>query len=295
MSNLWGRNMRKITVFTPTYNRAYIIERLYESLKKQTIKNFEWVIVDDGSTDNTKEVVSKFDEKDFEINYYFKVNGGKHTAINYGLDVAKGEYFFIVDSDDMLLPNSIERIIYWIDTIENKKEFVGVSGLRGYNDSDIIGKTFDGEFLDCTTLERSRNNIMGDKAEVFKTEILKKYKFPVIEGERFFSEAFIWNKLALDGYKIRWFNEIIYICNYLEDGLTKNSKKIFESSPRGMLMYLEQLISLNDKNKLKYIVSYYEYSKQIHKVDEMKNKFKLKNINIIMLRGLSFIKRILKG
>lgn len=286
--------MKKITVFTPTYNRGYIIEKLYKSLKEQTIKDFEWVIVDDGSTDNTKEIVSKFDEDDFKINYHLKVNGGKHTAINYGLDIAKGEYFFIVDSDDSLLPNSIERIIYWIETIKNKEGFVGVSGLRGYNSSDIIGKTFSGEFIDCTTLERNKYNIIGDKAEVFRTEILKKYKFPVVEGERFFSEAFIWNKLALDGYKIRWFNEIVYICNYLDDGLTKNSKKIFESSPIGMLMYLEQLISLNDKNKLKYMVSYYEYSKQINQVNEMKNKFKIKDINIIILKMLSFVKRIIK-
>lgn len=220
-----------ITVFTPVYNRANIIKNLYESLRKQTDQNFEWVVVDDGSNDNICEVMQEFiAENAIKINFAQQKNFGKHVAINTGLDMAQGEYFFIVDSDDELPLDSIENICKFTKTIENESDFAGVSGFRQHKSTnEMDGATFEGEYFDCTSLERFKNNILGEKAEVFKTEILRKYKFPVFEGENFVSERTVWNEIAHDGYKIRWFNVPTYTFEYLDDGLTKTKGKFFKN------------------------------------------------------------------
>ena len=105
----------KITVFTPTYNRAYIIENLYRSLQRQTVKDFEWLVIDDGSTDNTQELFDKWisEENAFPIRYYKQRNGGKCRAINRALDLAQGELFFTVDSDDYLTKDALEKVMRW--------------------------------------------------------------------------------------------------------------------------------------------------------------------------------------
>lgn len=120
----------EITVFTPTYNRGYIIENLYKSLQRQTYKNFEWVVIDDGSNDNTKDLLDKWtsESNEFDIVYKKVVNGGKHRAINRALNYSKGRLFFIVDSDDYLTDDALEKILKWEDTIRKKENFIGVAG-----------------------------------------------------------------------------------------------------------------------------------------------------------------------
>ncbi|MEI2533009.1 glycosyltransferase family 2 protein, partial [Escherichia coli] len=164
----------KITVFTPTYNRSYILDNLYQSLKNQTCYDFEWLIIDDGSTDDTEILIKKWisEETLFNIKYHKKQNGGKHRAINIGVELAKGKLFFIVDSDDKVLPDSVEKIIDWESKLPRKEKFAGVAGNRAYSNDQVIGKTFTGDFIDATSLERERFNIMGDKAEAFYTDIL---------------------------------------------------------------------------------------------------------------------------
>ncbi|MFC5773360.1 glycosyltransferase family 2 protein [Ectobacillus antri] len=254
----------QITVFTPTYNRGYIVENLYKSLQKQTYNNFEWLVIDDGSIDNTEELFTEWaHEKNlFPIRYYKVENGGKHRAINKAIDLANGEVFFIVDSDDYLVPTALEKVASWFHTIENQDGFCGVSGNRGRTEIDVIGTTFTGEYIDATSLERNQFQITGDKAEVFYTHVLKKYKFPEYEGERFISEATVWEKMAYEGYKIRWFNETIYICNYLEDGLTQNMIQTFAKSPKGTARYLKQQIQFHNcnwKGKMSYYNLYYSF------------------------------------
>lgn len=248
----------KITVFTPTYNRAYIIGELYKSLQKQTYHNFEWLVIDDGSIDHTRSLFDNWIKEDnkFSIRYYQVKNGGKHRAINKGTELAAGNLFFIVDSDDNLTQNALEHIIKWEGSIRNKNEFCGISGNRGKSKENIIGTTFKGDFMDATSLERSKYNITGDKAEVFYTDILKKYKFQEFEGENFITEATVWNRMAYDGYKIRWFNETIYLCDYLEDGLTKNMQEVFARNPKGTATYIKQQIKFY-KCKLKGRLAYY--------------------------------------
>ena len=123
----------KVTVFTPTYNRAYIIENLYRSLQRQTCRDFEWLIVDDGSSDNTEEVIKGWqqEENDFPIRYYKKENGGKCKAINYGVDLAEGLLFFNVDSDDYLTNDAIEKVISWEEELPTDKKYCGVMGNLG--------------------------------------------------------------------------------------------------------------------------------------------------------------------
>lgn len=256
----------KITVFTPTYNRGYIIEQLYKSLQNQTAYDFEWLVIDDGSTDNTESLFRKWikEENLFQIRYKKIENGGKHRAINKATEIAEGELFFIVDSDDYLSRDALESIIKWEQSIPDKKNFCGVSGNRGKNDQEIWGTTFDGDYIDATSLERNKFNISGDKAEVFYTQILRKYKFDEIEGEKFISEATVWDRMAHDGYKIRWFNKTIYLCIYLEDGLTQNMKEVFANNPRGTACYFNQQIKFYKcdlKGKLSYYNLFYEFVK----------------------------------
>lgn len=250
----------RITVFTPAYNRGYIIEKLYRSLQRQVFTDFEWLIVDDGSKDDTEDRIRQFqsEQNPFLIRYFKTENGGKHRAINRGVQEAQGELFFIVDSDDYVADDALQKIHDMEDSIpkEEKMSFAGVCGLRGYDNSEIIGTTFDGTTLDITVLERIRNGITGDKAEVFYTEVLRKYPFPTFEGEKFLTECVVWDRIAADGLKLRFYNHISIICNYLQDGLSVNLDKHIQASPRGQALYLLQS---QEYGKLKGVEKCNEY------------------------------------
>lgn len=231
--------MSLITIFTPTYNRKDLIERLYQSLLSQTQKNFEWLVVDDGSTDNTEKYFSEILSKpqSFPIRYIKQENGGKHRAINNGVKRASGKLFFIVDSDDYLTEKAVEKINQWAATLDNSHKWAGIAGLRGLSRNRILGQhNSTSKFIDAKNSERRKYYLLGDKAEVYFTDILKQYPFPEISGENFISEEIVWNAIARDGYYIRWFNEIIYICSYLEGGLTKDNSKN-ERNPQGRLLW----------------------------------------------------------
>lgn len=275
----------KITVFTPTYNRGYLLDKLYESLLKQTNTDFEWLIIDDGSNDNTSNIINKFiDDDKIRIRYFYQENGGKHRAINKGLDIAEGELFFIVDSDDTLIPTAIELVLEKYKSVENCPEFAGISFNRGYSEKEIIGKTFSSEFMDCTNLERGKNNILGDKSEIYRTEILRNIKFPEIEGENFMSEIVLWNEVARQGYKLRWYNEIIYICNYLEDGLTVNRDSIYLNNPIAHKMMVNELLQIDFpiKSKINTIYNYYKLWREKKSFVEISKDI---NINKFILVG----------
>ena len=249
-----------ITVFTPTFNRAYIIENLYKSLQAQTDKDFEWVVVDDGSSDNTKELFEKFASNDngFTITYQIQPNGGKHRAINRGVELAKGELFFIVDSDDYLTENAIEKIKSWANSLGEGK-WAGVSGVRGYNETTPIGQAPTAQFVDATNLERDDKKLLGDKAEVYFTDILRKYPFPEFDGENFITEEVVWNAIAYDGYKIRWYSDIIYVCEYIADGLTKSGDTKYINNPQGTLYWAKQQLKFFAGNKRKKYSAIHRY------------------------------------
>ena len=243
-----------VTVFTSSYNRGYKITDLYDSLKRQTLKEFEWIVINDGSSDNTGELFGVWTRENngFPIIYKEVENGGKHRAINKGVGLANSNAFFIVDSDDVLCLDAIEKITKWFNQVQDDESFAGISGLRGYAEGNPIGGygNFSTEYIDCTNLQRHLYHLLDDKAEVYKTSILKKYPFPEFEGENFLPESVVWDHIARDGYKIRWYNEIIYLCEYLEDGLTASAEKKFLDNPKGFLTYLDMLETCHDPREV---------------------------------------------
>lgn len=250
-----------ITVFTPTYNRAHTLPKLYESLERQECKDLEWLIVDDGSTDNTEEIIAEFKSSaSFPMRYFKKENGGKHRAINYGVTLAQGDMFFIVDSDDWLTPDALSLIQKYSAQTENDAEIAGVCGLRKYPDGRINGLNEEFDVIDATTSEISKY-LTCDKAEVFKTDILRQYPFPEFEGEKFISEGVVWRRIS-EKFKLRYFFMPIYVCDYLEDGLTKNIVKMHRQSPLGsLLLYKERYNSTRSMNKkFKSLLNYYRYA-----------------------------------
>lgn len=255
--------MISLTIFTPTFNRVDTLKDLYSSLCSQINMDFEWVIIDDGSRDNTKSVVEEWMRNSpFPIIYKYKINEGKHIAINEGVKLASGEWFFIVDSDDKLTDDAVEKVLYYCNSISRDNTFAGVVGLRGdsagrvwenwHTNNNFISsakinsiKKFN-HFIDANSIEyRYKYKIAGDRAEVVRTEIMRKFPFPQFKDEKFLVESYLWLQLANNGYKFRWFNSVIYITEYLSDGLTNNIEKHYKNSPIGsMEVYNMNLLSL---------------------------------------------------
>lgn len=234
-----------ITVFTPTYNRAYIIRALYESLCRQSSKNFEWIVVDDGSTDDTRELIHSFVEEELiPIRYFYQENSGKHIAINKGVQEARGELFFIVDSDDYLADNAIEEMWECYVGIAHDDRFAGISGVRVTPQGRRIGGEVNYGVMDCSLLDFIyKHKYAGDMAEAYKTAILRLYPFPRVEGEKFCSEAYVWAQIA-QKYLLRYTQNKWYVCDYQPDGLTANSVRARVCSPTcAVLVYLVLLKS----------------------------------------------------
>lgn len=287
------------TVFTPTYNRAYIIENLYRSLQKQKFKNFEWLVIDDGSQDNTEELFKKWqkEKNDFKINYIKIANGGKQRAVNFGVEKAKGKMFFIVDSDDYITDDAINEIYLCEKTISKYDDFAGISGLRGYNEKTAIGSFLNKDFIDCTNCERLKYNLDGDKSEVYYTDLLKRYKFPDIKGEKFVSEGVVWNKIGGDGYKIRWFNKIFIICNYIEDGYTVQGNRLFEKNPKGYLLMLNSLdrfFNINIRSKMVRYYDYYNFFKKEKSICEIADELQIHVLFLVTSIALKKAYNLLK-
>ena len=230
-----------VTVFTPTYNRAYILGDLYHSLQRQTCMDFEWLIVDDGSADDTKALVASWqgEENPFPIRYVYQENGGKCRAINRGLKEADGRLFFTVDSDDYLTDDAIEKVIRWDGELPKDGHFCGYVGNRGITPTQTPNRLFPGGYLDGTALDRY-DQVDGERAFVFYTEIHRKYLYPEFPGEKFLTEAVTWDLMAHDGYKMRFYNDIIWIWEYKDDGLTKAGYKVFLDNPQGTALFFRE-------------------------------------------------------
>ena len=230
-----------VTVFTPTYNRAYILGDLYHSLQRQTCMDFEWLIVDDGSADDTKALVASWQgEKNlFPIRYVYQENGGKCRAINRGLKEADGRLFFTVDSDDYLTDDAIEKVIRWDGELPRDGHFCGYVGNRGITPTQTPNRLFPGGYLDGTALDRY-DQVDGERAFVFYTEIHRKYLYPEFPGEKFLTEAVTWDLMAHDGYKMRFYNDIIWIWEYKDDGLTRAGYRVFLENPQGTGLFFRQ-------------------------------------------------------
>ena len=200
------------TIFTPTYNRAHSLHRVYNSLCNQTFTNFEWVIVDDGSKDNTQQIVDAWiAEGNFPIHYSFQPNSGKHVAINQGVKLAKGDLFLIADSDDGFPANALEKMhSHWCAIPDaQRSDFTGVTGLCVDEQGQIIGDRFPADIFDSNSPDiYYRHGIRGEKWGFHRTDVLKAFPFPEPEDARFVPEGLIWNAIGRH-YKTRFVNDIV--------------------------------------------------------------------------------------
>lgn len=218
-----------ITVFTPAYNRANTLPRVFEGLKKQTYKNFEWIIIDDGSSDNTKCVAENMlsEKVFFNITYKYQQNSGKHIAINRAVEIAKGEFFIILDSDDTCTDNALECFVeewYKIPEVD-RKDFYGISCRCCDLDGNIIGTPMSEEYIDSNDLDfKLKLKIKGELWGMTKTEILRNTPFPEVEGLHFYPENIYWNNIGRK-YKSRYINKALrYYINDTDNALTASKK-----------------------------------------------------------------------
>jgi glycosyltransferase involved in cell wall biosynthesis len=235
------------TVFTPTYNRAHTLDRVYQSLLAQTFKDFEWLIVDDGSTDDTAALVHGFkDDGRLAIRYLQQPNGGKHVAFNRGVKEAHGELFLPLDSDDSCVPIALERFrINWLSIPEAERDnFSGITCLCMNEVGELVGEGLPASFLDGYPYEvASYYFLLGEKWGFHTTDILKMYPFPLFENERFVPEGLIWNRIGKK-YKKRFINEALRVYFNSDDGLSTASVRIRNSSPCATCLYYAEEMSL---------------------------------------------------
>jgi len=234
----------EITFFTPTYNRAYILPRLYQSLKNQKTHNFEWLIVDDGSTDHTESAVNEFiAEADFSIRYYKQSNQGKHIAINFAALNAAGKWIIIIDSDDYVIDNCLQVCKSLISDIENKKGFAGFTFIRTSENECLNIEDYG--FKKWSTNKDYDWKFPGEMNFVIKKEILQRYPFPVIKGENFCQES-VQIIPIIKKYKILYTDHILAFGDYLEDGLSQNLYARLLKNPRYAMLSFKTKLQMSE-------------------------------------------------
>ena len=281
--------MAIVTIITPTYNRANTLENLYKSLLNQTNTNFEWLIVDDGSTDETESIVSSFiKENKIKIRFVKKPNGGKHTAVNYGVKFIDTPLTMIVDSDDKLLENAVAEIEKTYKKYKGNNKVGSFTFLKVYSNGESVVPIEEDEFVANYITYRIKGSRPGDMAEVFKTCVLKEYPFPEFENERFLSEDVCWIEIAKK-YDTVFVNKAVYECEYLEGGLTANDKPMKFASPLGSMMRGKQLMSKECglKVNIKGAIIYNCYKKSVK--SDIPDSLRFKGINkLIQIITLPF-------
>lgn len=277
--------MKEITIFTPTYNRLYSLKRLYSSLLNQTNKGFVWLIVDDGSTDDTKKNVKKWiSDNKIEIIYLYQENQGKQIAHNLAVENCNTDFFICVDSDDYLTNNAVKIMLSY------KSKFIGSIGglvfLRGVDKNTPVGTYFDDNMLENATSLTSlyeEYHFKGDTALMFKTNVINQFKFSLENNEKFIGEDYLYRQVE-QNYFITPVNEIFYITEYQEDGYTKNVLKHISTSPYSYIKLKDLSISTSNRYlyKFKHSILYDAmciYVKDYKKILMSKNKI-LKFISI---------------
>ena len=257
-----------ISILTPTYNRGKLLLPLYDSLKNLTFEDFEWLIVDDGSEDDTEQyalswISYNIQKAEFPIRYIKKSNGGKHTAINRGVREANGELILILDSDDTLPEDSLATIAQYYKQCKGYKDCAGVCGLMAHHDGQLIGTGFPKDPMYESALQfryAEKGNVTGDLLEVYKTSVMREFPFPEIENEKFCPESLVWNRIA-NKYKLFCFNKVVYYRDYLEGGLTSKIVRIRMNSPIASTMTYTEMLDYNIslKWKIRSAINYWRF------------------------------------
>jgi glycosyltransferase involved in cell wall biosynthesis len=233
------------TVFIPTFNRAHTLGRALQSIQDQTFTDLEVIIIDDGSWDNTRNLVREWQERvRFPIQYHWQKNQGKHMAHNNALNYATGFFFVLLDSDDMLHPRALERLKYHWDAIPNKEKemFAGVEGLCVDSQGNVSGDKYPSDIMDADYLEiANKYNVTGEKKNAIRTQILRQFPYPHFEGERHMRDDLIWKRISMR-YKFRYINEPVEIIEYQPDGLSADVFSLRMRNLRGFRFYfLEEI------------------------------------------------------
>lgn len=249
-----------LTVFTPAYNRADLLTRCYESMCKQTNKNFIWMIVDDGSTDNTREISESWvkNTKDFQVIYIYKENGGLHTAYNTAIANIDTELCVCIDSDDFMPDNAVELILdFWEKNGSDK--YAGIVGLDFDMDGNVIGDMLpDIKSVNLIGLFTGKYNIVnGDRTNVVRTELYKKYApMKVFKGEKNFNPHYMHLQIS-EEYDFLVLNENLRFVDYQETGMSNSMLKQYRSSPNSFAEIRKLYLSFKDtslKFKIKHSI-----------------------------------------
>ena len=229
-----------LTIFTPTYNRAYILPKLYESLLRQSSKNFVWLVGDDGSSDKTKDLVQQFQaEGKLEIIYFFQENKGKHFAVNKGLESTVTEFFSVLDSDDYLADNAVEEIKKLSYKIQNSNEIAGFTFIR-FSEKINYDKEKYGQKEWISHRKIIYNwEFPGEMCFCLKTAIHQRFLFPEFEGEKFCAESLVLRRIERE-YKFLCTDKVLAFGDYLNDGLSSNFYKLLLNNPKGSLLNIKE-------------------------------------------------------
>jgi glycosyltransferase involved in cell wall biosynthesis len=211
----------RVTVLTPTFNRADTLPRVFDSLKAQTFRDFEWLVVDDGSIDETRVVVERFAAAaDFPVRYAYQDNSGKHIALNTGVANAHGELCAVIDSDDWYLPEALEKLVTGWDLLPNSEAFAEVQALCAYADGTIVGDRYPQDVFDSDLFTmRYVHRLAGDRVGAIRTDVLRQFPFPEEFRRVAVTEAIVWNRIARH-YKTRGLNIALKVKDYRPDGLS---------------------------------------------------------------------------
>jgi len=239
----------QLSIFTPTYNRAYILPQLYESLCRQTNKEFNWLIVDDGSTDETRSLIERWvKEAKIRISYVYQENSGKHVAINTASESLSSKWMCIVDSDDHLTDDAVAVLNRMIEEEKDNTDVIGFIGPRGnLSGSRIYDNWPDIRYARYSELY-DKYGFDGETIITLRTDMVRNNKFPVFEGERFMPENVLYRRIDSKG-SFRFFSEIIYCFEYRSDGYSKNGLKNVLNNPRGSM--LSRQLDFNGNGPLK--------------------------------------------
>lgn len=231
-------NKKTLTVFTPAYNRGYIIKKCYESLCRQTCKDFVWLVVDDGSTDNTAELIKEWKKNDngFEIRYVYKENGGMHTAHNTAYEHIDTELNVCIDSDDYMPDDAVEKIInFWKEN--GNDGYAGIIALDVYeSNKKVIGLELPNK-KSTTLMGYYRNGGAGDKKLIYRTDVIKATPpYPEFEGEKYVGLAYKYH-IVDESKELLIMNEPVCIVDYQEDGSSFSMWKQYYNNPKGFAFY----------------------------------------------------------
>lgn len=250
--------METLTIHTATYNRAYILEKAYRSLCNQTVKDFEWIITDDGSSDGTEEMVRSWMARDngFAIRYNKLQHVGIPRALNSGVALCDTEWFMMLDSDDMILPDTVEKVLLWLEEVSELEKIGGIGFARCYPDGRFMKDQVPiidpaAGYVDATHIERAKYNLDMDMCEVYRIELLRTFPFQYWGNEAYAPEQLSFNNMALAGWKLRWRADKLYICEYLPDGQTRDNRLV-KRNPMGFAMMYNQNLLVHEDFKHRF-------------------------------------------